>query len=977
MNNLKKVISTAAAVAMLASSASAFAASFPDVDKSANYAGAVDTLTALNIVNGDDAGKFNPDNTVTRAEFAKMVVEAIGEGNTAKATTTTKFTDSTSHWAAGYIQTGVDNGFINGMDDTTFAPDSTVTYAQAVKMLVAAIGYTQYSELKGGWPGGYLYYGNDLKITDKVTGVSNDTAITRAQCAMLINNALKAPLCVQDGGEYTSDGKFVPKYEKKDTPGKDYKTLLTEKHDAYYVKGRVTGTYTTGGASEKDEVQFNVEASDNFDDVAYTGKTSTTTSGTVTDTTEVAVKINGTNAENMLFEYAEGIIQKDEDTDEYAFVSLEQYGANKTVTFKADDTDETDTNLANGKLAVKTSANSSTTKKYDLATDTAGNITAKMYVNGKKLDDGITTATIAKYLVKNATGDVTLIDETKTGSTSTDGKYDYIVVDYTKPAMVSSVEAKEERIRVNLKNTHSDLGTANRIEYNPTDDNDKSVKFFDAEGKEIAYTDLKEDDVLSIAWDVNGSFADSTYYNVYASNNVVSGTVTSKDAEENEIVVNGETYKIARGTTADYEFNTDYTLYLDKYGYVANYEEGESAKNFGIIASSFKKAGDTNYTVRLITADGSIKDYELHTDAVSVVKTMFGVEDLKDITVDGMLTDGAIDVAKVEKRTINYTLSGGKLKIKNNTNLTATSKGSIEFRASSSKLGNAELAEGTSKIVDIYGYIKDGDASAATVAVSSFTDETNYSALTFDRNDDGVARFVVVAGGLSNTNVDSLMAVVASNPSATQIDGDDYWTATVYRGGVKETITVNESVDSTSVKRGDVIAYAMKGTEATDIKIVKAAAPVYKTFAEAMTATTVTSLNTAAAIDASWATGKDGRITFGIIAKTTTKGMDLVTTLASGKADLDDAETFTINADTKITYYDYSYQDKNDTRVSEGTSLPSVDKSKWDSYDVKDSSGVKTGVIDWNAAVADGAEPSFALVKEVDGDVTEVIIFVK
>ena len=55
-NNLKKVISSAAVVAMVASSASAFAVTFPDVDATANYAGAVQTLSALNIVQGDDNG---------------------------------------------------------------------------------------------------------------------------------------------------------------------------------------------------------------------------------------------------------------------------------------------------------------------------------------------------------------------------------------------------------------------------------------------------------------------------------------------------------------------------------------------------------------------------------------------------------------------------------------------------------------------------------------------------------------------------------------------------------------------------------------------------------------------------------------------------------------------------------------------------------------------------------------------------------
>ena len=264
--SFKKVISTLAAVAMLATSASAFAVDFPDVDKSASYAGAVNTLTALGVVNGDDNGKFNPDNTVTRAEFTKMVVEAIGEGSAAASSSYTKFADAKSHWAAGYIETGVAKGFINGYDENSFGPDDQVTYAQAVKMLVAAIGYTTYAENNGGWPSGYLAYGSSLDIIDGVTGVSNDTALTRAQCAVLIANTLEAPICKVNGYNKDFQGNWYPNYTEMDGTGKNWQTLLTNEHNAYAVKGRVTAV----NKLDK-EVSFNIEVAENFEDKGYTG----------------------------------------------------------------------------------------------------------------------------------------------------------------------------------------------------------------------------------------------------------------------------------------------------------------------------------------------------------------------------------------------------------------------------------------------------------------------------------------------------------------------------------------------------------------------------------------------------------------------------------------------------------------------------------------------------------------------------------
>ena len=225
IKNLKKLISTVAAVAMLASTASVFALDFPDVDESASYANSVEALTALGVVNGDDNGLFNPENTVTRAEFAKMTVEALGEGDAAASSTYTKFADTKGHWAAGYVEAGVTAGFINGYDEDNFGPDDTVQYAQAVKMLVGALGYDVYASKQGGWPSGYLSYGSSLDIINGVSVASNETELTRAQCAVLIFNAMKAPRCIVDGWDISSNGDYVPKYDVKDGDGKECREL--------------------------------------------------------------------------------------------------------------------------------------------------------------------------------------------------------------------------------------------------------------------------------------------------------------------------------------------------------------------------------------------------------------------------------------------------------------------------------------------------------------------------------------------------------------------------------------------------------------------------------------------------------------------------------------------------------------------------------------------------------------------------------
>ncbi|MGN1115319.1 MAG: S-layer homology domain-containing protein [Candidatus Ornithomonoglobus sp.] len=304
-NILKKLISAAAAAALV-SGAVTVSAEFPDVSESDGAYRAVSLLSALGIVEGDENGYFNPRNKVTRAEFTKMAVKMLNLEDAAQSITAVDFEDANDHWAAGYIQLGVSCGFINGYDDTHFGPDDTVTYAQAVKMLVAAAGYTVYAENSGGWPAGYMTYGSTLGITNKISGAKNDTEVTRELAAVLIYNTLSVPIV-----EISYSGSN-PAYSIMDGKnGRDYKTMLTEKHDAYTVLGRITETSRQSKALSKNQVKYQVEVSDNFDGKAYSKESEPFT-----------MNIGSTNAADLLFYYTEAVVQKDVLNDEYTILTI-------------------------------------------------------------------------------------------------------------------------------------------------------------------------------------------------------------------------------------------------------------------------------------------------------------------------------------------------------------------------------------------------------------------------------------------------------------------------------------------------------------------------------------------------------------------------------------------------------------------------------------------------------------------------------
>src|SRR6056297_254777 len=185
---------------------------------------AVATLMALGVVNGYPDGTFKPDKTLTRAEMAKLLVEALGYGDLAEGTTTS-FADAQGHWAQSYVGFAAAMDIVNGYPDGTFRPDQTMTMNEAVTMVVRALGYTD-DVLKGSWPTNYKVKALDLGLTEDVT-VSGDAS--RGATAIVLHNSLEARLV-----EIIRDSNGLFTFEYIDTGEKDadnnviYKILLDQ-----------------------------------------------------------------------------------------------------------------------------------------------------------------------------------------------------------------------------------------------------------------------------------------------------------------------------------------------------------------------------------------------------------------------------------------------------------------------------------------------------------------------------------------------------------------------------------------------------------------------------------------------------------------------------------------------------------------------------------------------------------------------------
>lgn len=222
----------------------ALAADFPDVDKTASYAEAVEYLNETGIMSGDQFGNFNPNDTVTRAEMATIVCRM--RGKTKNLPSDDRFSDvPVGHWANGYVSKAAELGVVTGYDTGLFGPTDKVTYEQAVTVIVRAKGWEDEAINQGGWPYGYLYAADDHGL---LSGVSSfvGAPFTRSEVAQVVYNAQTASGAAKGTG--TQEKKEPPKdidlfqelKGKKFTlsDGGDWSTELT-----FGSNGTFTGTY--------------------------------------------------------------------------------------------------------------------------------------------------------------------------------------------------------------------------------------------------------------------------------------------------------------------------------------------------------------------------------------------------------------------------------------------------------------------------------------------------------------------------------------------------------------------------------------------------------------------------------------------------------------------------------------------------------------------------------------------------------------
>ena len=391
-NSMKKLLCSVIASGAFFTSLPSFAAIPSDV-AGTRYEEPVQILSALNIMNGDENAQFRLDDTIIRSEVAKMAVHAMGLDAAAEASKSQSvFTDvANDHWALGYINVATSLGLIEGDGDGTFRPNDSITYAEAMTIMVRATGYNISAMNKGGFPSGYMSVGTSNGMSKNVV-CGQLEPITRGNVAFLTSNALEVPMMEQKGfGTSVS-------YEVTD------KTLLGDKLNVTKADGQITAVEKTSikGSSSLNKGQVIIN------DTTYDSKL---------------------NLNNLLGYNVTYYVKDSNKADSELILAMPIKSKNASLSIDSEAFSKLTTKNGNDAIVYYNSTSSSSTSTAELGKEPI------LIYNGKHEDYD------KKYLdIKSGSGHINLLDADK------DGKYEIVFVTKYENIVVEEVTAAKKVI---------------------------------------------------------------------------------------------------------------------------------------------------------------------------------------------------------------------------------------------------------------------------------------------------------------------------------------------------------------------------------------------------------------------------------------------------------------------------------------------------------------------------------------------------
>ena len=848
MLNLKKVIALVCVFAMALSTV-AFGATYSDVPEDSAYYEAVETLNKLKIVEGKGEGIFAPEDGVTRAEMAALIARIQGYGETAKANANTAFTDvPADYWASGYIANAAGMGIINGYGDGTFGPEDPVLYEQAVKMIMATLGYTPFAEKNGGYPTGYLAAAQRYDVSLAVANAAVGSEANRGTIAQLLVNAIDTPLMIQ--ARWSNKGEVDYVIADGNTTGYPYQTLMSANLGYVKIRGIVEENTVASiiGTKNIDTTKEAVVTIDVADDY------SSTNSMWVKDAPVTEFLVGGTDAEDYLGQSVIAYVEKVGNKWQLVSIAVDT-ARNKELVIGLDQFSAGGASGTDLKY-FKEGSNDTTDAKIH-TNDTVENDFA-VVVNGEYVTANVATALIPTPSTSklNYGGQIRLIDNNDLKG------YDVALIDIAYTAVVDEVTKN----KIVMKD--SVLGD---IKFD--DEDETKVLTIIKDGAEIDPAELVEFDVLSVY--ANNKNANYIVIEVLGSN--VVGTITS--SKNSKTSKTGVAYKVADTwydvadgayKASDLGVGEGGTLYIDQFGKIAAFVEdaalagGSAAKYAYVIGVAGEKAafGATGATVniQMLTAEGVVvkslasnaalelataidhdedggastattKDFKVDLDAWD--PTDAGDTKVMDSTDAGVTVYNAIyamigDVVQYAANSAGYITKITEAGFDADFVTAGTWNANAEFDSARAKFDSQKVEKDA--IVFVTGSASQID-KYAVATLDAFKNEELYtiSAGYQDKKADA-PNVIVVAATQLTTSASANVAVITEAGNSIDAEGNEIYTLTYFIDGEKVTTDTTADVASTVAipTVGDVVKINITGDAISTLEYVWDFGPVIR-----------------------------------------------------------------------------------------------------------------------------------------------------
>lgn len=169
-------------------------------EASSSYSMRKKVITAAGIM----TAQSDDSRLVTRAQFAKMLVNASTYRSSVSAENNVSiFADvDRNNEYASYIRTAVEQGWMTGYLGGKFKPDETITMQEAVKAVLALLGYTN-EDFGSNQAANRLAKASYLELDDEI-GKSGTEVLTFFDCVNLFYNLLKTNTKENEGKKAAS-----------------------------------------------------------------------------------------------------------------------------------------------------------------------------------------------------------------------------------------------------------------------------------------------------------------------------------------------------------------------------------------------------------------------------------------------------------------------------------------------------------------------------------------------------------------------------------------------------------------------------------------------------------------------------------------------------------------------------------------------------------------------------------------------------